>query len=129
MIVKGNRTIQLEVAVHIHTCIYTVNHCNHDSLVPIIRYHLVIEGQAVNRTSEYLTFNVVGLPFPFVMCESVRVAARPIPGIERWQGVLKSLSPNVGEEMFLKGIKETRVRLVTVRSVSIKLYIYRSHVT
>lgn len=128
MIVKGNRTIQLEVAVHIHTYIYTANHCNHDSLVSIVRY-LVIEGQAVNRTSEYLKYNVVGLPFPFVMCESVRVAARPIPGIERWQGVLMSLSPNVGEEMFLKGIKETRVRLVTVRSVSIKLYIYRSHVT
>lgn len=40
-----------------------------------------------------------------------------------------NLSPKVGEEMFLKGIEETRVRLVTDRSVSINLCIYRSHMT
>lgn len=40
-----------------------------------------------------------------------------------------NLSPQAGEEMFLKGIEETRVRLVTVRSLSLNLYIYRSHVT
>lgn len=52
MIVKGNRTIQLEVAVHIHLYINTANQCKHDSLVPIICYHLN-DGQAVSRTSEY----------------------------------------------------------------------------
>lgn len=52
MIVKGNRTIQLEVAVHININVH-VNSVT-TSLVLIVRcHHLVTEGQAVSRSSEY----------------------------------------------------------------------------